>query len=59
MMYLKRKMRRSISAALAAAMTVGNVLAVPAAPTGEGMYYPLLYNKLFSDISVKIKRVSA
>ena len=36
-MYLKRKMRRSISAALAAAMTVGNVLAVPAAPTGEGM----------------------
>lgn len=22
-------------------------------------YYPLLYNKLFSDISVKIKRVSA
>ena len=30
MMYLKRKMRRSISAALAAAMTVGNVLAVPA-----------------------------
>ena len=27
--------------------------------TGKTVYYPLLYNKLFSDISVKIKRVSA
>lgn len=33
---------------------------VEAAKAAAGItYYPLLYNKLFSDISVKIKRVSA
>ena len=36
-MYLKQKMRRGISAALVAAMTAGNILTVPAAPTEEGM----------------------
>ena len=35
MMYFKRKMRRGISTALIAAMTVGNALTVSAAPVGE------------------------
>ena len=34
-MYFKRKMRRGISTALIAAMTVGNALTVSAAPVGE------------------------
>ena len=40
MMYFKRKMRRGISTALIAAMTVGNALTVSAAPVGEWDHKP-------------------
>lgn len=40
MMYFKRKMRRGISTALIAAMTVGNALTVSAAPVENGIIRP-------------------